>query len=192
MKSFPFYLTGFGWLFYAFYEWIIVDRQLNVGYPDKSIIDLASFIIPLLALFGFMKLFKNLRGNVTTINRIGKNLIYLGLVMISLGKFGGNWIYSAPFPLYMMLFFLGSIILTIGLLLSLTFIKGKVSILPVIVVSLLTSAFPILPQLLIPHFGIVVATDIEGIIGILLGISWILLGLFVEVIQKNNNISLEN
>ena len=185
MKNIWFYMSGLGWIIYSYHDWIIMGHQINIGYPTKNILDLLSFIFPLLSLLGLVRIYKNVSGKNSRLLHNGIKTSCIGLISMSLGKFGGEWIFHAPFPLYMLLFFIGSILLSFGLCMSLSLSNSKIIRLNILFVALLTIAYPILPQLIIASSGALVATNIKGYLGIMMGVLWIMLGLSFDVIKRN-------
>jgi uncharacterized membrane protein len=185
MKNIWFYMSGLGWIVYSYYDWIIMGHQINVGYPNKSMLDLLNFIFPLLSLLGLVRIHKNFSGKNSRLLHNGIKTSCVGLIFMSLGKFGGEWIFHAPFPIYMLLFFIGSILVSIGLCMSLSLSNSIIIKLVTLFVALLTVAYPIFPQLFIASSGALVATNIKGYLGIMMGLLWILFGLSFDVIRRS-------
>jgi len=166
--------AGAGFALYCSYEWHLMGRLINTGYPDHSLADYALFLVPLLLGVGTAMRY---RGESGRGRRAGVGLACTGFGLLGAAYFFAKWIYHADIPIYVMLFYPGTLLVSLGLLWLAAVERSAAVRTALAAAALLALAHAVAPQIAAASYGKTIGSEVKCWTGIALGAAWVLLGL---------------
>jgi len=177
---------GLGLASYYGYDSFVMGRLINTGYPDKTGFDYASFAFPLFlagGLAAWPRPRRSAEGERAAADGAGgRNAVRIAaaaLIVVAAAMFFAEWIYHASIPVFVLLFYPGSLAASAALLTLLRLPAPAVQRACLGAAALLTALFPIAPQLIVSSHGLYAATDAKGLLGVGLGLAWTAFGIGV-------------
>ncbi|HZG84237.1 hypothetical protein [Paenibacillus sp.] len=166
--------AGAGFALYSSYDWHGMGRLINTGDPDHRLADYALFLVPLLLGCGTALRYRGAGGRGT---RAGVGLACVGFALLAAAYFFAKWIYHAEIPIFVLLFYPGTLIVSAALLLLAAADRSKAVRTALAAAALLALAHAVAPQFAAASYGKPIGSEVKCWTGIALGASWMLLGL---------------
>ena len=162
--------AGILYALYHYYDWIVMERLMNTGYPEKHAPDFALFLAPLCFGYGALRLYRGADGRRSRSARVGIRIVVPASVVLSAAWFFAMWIYHSDIPWFVLLFFPGSLAMSVGLLLLPPAFRSPVVRAALAFLSVATIAYPIAPQLVAASEGLRIASEWKFALGLSLGV----------------------
>jgi len=144
-----FFAAGLLLLLHHYFDWIVMRRLINTGYPDKHALDFILFLAPLCFGYGALRWYRGLEdGRRSRAASFGIRAVCIASVALGAAWFFAKWIYHSDIPWFVLLFYPGSLLLTAGLLLLLSASRSPAARWTLVVLAAISLAYPIAPQLI--------------------------------------------
>jgi len=167
--GFFFLAAGIVYVLHHYYDWIVMERLINTGHPEKHVLDFVLFLAPLCFGYGALRMYRRTDGRRSRSARVGIRIVVPASVVLSAAWFFAMWIYHSDIPWFVLLFFPGSLAMSAGLLLLPPAFRNPFVRAALVFLAVVTVAYPIAPQFVAAAEGLRVASSWKFALGLSLG-----------------------
>lgn len=176
-------IGGILWTGKPLYDWLILEREINTGYPPSNVVDYLSFLIPLFCLVGILGMFSVYGKKIG----ISSAILSLSLLLISTFYVSESYFYGSSIPSGLIFLFPGLLFLMIGAFILFSQIKHHKVIPRIFLKVALTLCALTLTFCISPFFTQQLdnktATFITTLLMVLIGLIWSIFGICLFRLQ---------